>query len=94
MSLREEIKQTLIRDGYKGNQEYYMSDDELADLIVSIFEKRIDYVEQRAIEYITCKDEGDPSATKELADIMNDYSTENCWRGMKIIIKDFKELLK
>jgi len=49
MSLREEIKDIYINNRYKGNQEYYLSDDGLIGLIISAFEKRID----SRIEYLS-----------------------------------------
>lgn len=49
MSLREEIKDIYINNRYKGNQEYYLSDDGLISLIISAFEKRID----SRIEYLS-----------------------------------------
>ena len=89
-SLREEIFNLTIAYGE------YVNDwerEQFTDKILKTFEKRIDKVEQRAIEYITLSDEGDPKATRELAETINDYATENCWRGMKIIITDFREML-
>ena len=93
ISLRDEIID-ILKDVYYNNDQAYPFDENDADRILTLFEKRIDYVEQRAIEYITCRDEGDPTATRELAEIMNDHNTENCWRGMKIIINDFRKMLK
>jgi hypothetical protein len=52
-SLREEIKEILIKDGYKGNQEYYLSDDELVGLIISEIDRRIDkfIIKERKLPY-------------------------------------------
>ena len=92
-TIRDEIID-ILKDVYYNNDQADPFEEEYANLIIDLFVKRIDKVEQRAIEYITLSDEGDPKATRELAETINDYATENCWRGMKIIIQDFREMLK